>query len=71
MELNQIPLHVPSIQTAIPITTTTTLKFIGYDKFGNAGTPGEETYTIDNTGPTVTAAPTSTTFGPLEWISRH
>ena len=50
---------------AIPITTTTTLKFIGYDTLGNAGPVGTETYTIDSTGPTVTALPTSTAFGPL------
>ena len=49
----------------IHLTVTTTLKFIGYDNFDNKGTPGEETYTLDTTGPTVTAAPTSTAFGPL------
>ena len=41
------------------------LKFIGYDTFGNAGPVGTETYTIDSTGPTVTAAPTTGTFGPV------
>ena len=49
---------------AIPISSTTTLKFIGYDTFGNAGPVGTETYTIDSTGPTVTASPTTGTFGP-------
>ncbi len=49
---------------AISITTTTTLKFIGYDTVGNAGAPGEEVYTLDNTGPTVTATPATSTFGP-------
>ena len=49
---------------AIPITSTTTLKFIGYDTFGNAGPVGTETYTIDSTGPTVTASPATGTFGP-------
>ena len=34
--------------------------------FGNAGTPGEETYTLDNTGPTVTADPTSAHLVQLE-----
>ena len=49
---------------AIPISSTTTLKFIGYDTFGNAGPVGTETYTIDSTGPTVTASPATGTFGP-------
>ena len=49
--------------TAIHLTATTTLKFIGYDNFDNAGAPGEETYTLDNTGPTVTASPPGGTFG--------
>ena len=30
----------------IPISTTTTLKFIGYDTLGNAGPVGSETYTL-------------------------
>ena len=51
--------------SAIHLTATTTLKFIGYDNFDNKGTAGEETYTLDTTGPTVTADPTSTPFGPL------
>ena len=65
MELTQTPQpHVHEYTSAIHLTATTTLKFIGYDNFDNAGTPGEETYTLDDTGPTVTANPTSTAFGP-------
>ena len=38
----------------------------------NAGNPGgTETYTLDNTGPTVTANPTSTTFGPTLGLDRR
>ena len=44
---------------AISISSTTALKFIGYDTLGNAGPVGTETYTIDATGPTVTASPIS------------
>ena len=50
---------------AISISSTTTLKFIGYDTLGNAGPVGTETYTIDATGPTVTASPPGGTFAPL------
>jgi hypothetical protein len=38
-------------------TTTTTIKFIGYDTHGNAGPVGSETYVIDKQGPTITAFP--------------
>ena len=55
--------------SAIHLTATTTIKFIGYDNFDNAGNPGEETYTLDDTGPTVTANPTSTTLVQhLDWM---
>ena len=65
MELTQIPQCTRTQYTsAIHLTATTTLKFIAYDTAGNKGT-GEETYTLDTTGPTVTADPTSTPFGPL------
>lgn len=50
--------------STIHLTATTTLKFIGYDNFDNKGTPGEETYTLDDTGPAVTASPLGGTFGP-------
>ena len=60
-----LPHHqVPLYTGPISISTTTTLKFIGYDLVGNAGPVGTETYTLDSTGPTVTASPTSSTFGP-------
>ena len=60
-----LPHHQVHLYTGpISITTTTTLKFIGYDLVGNAGPVGTETYTLDSTGPTVTASPTSSTFGP-------
>src|SRR5206468_8777836 len=46
-----------SVSAATGATTTTTIKFIGYDTFGNAGPVGSETYIIDKQGPTVTANP--------------
>ena len=44
-----------SVSAATGATTTTTIKFIGYDTLGNAGPVGSETYIVDKLGPTVTA----------------
>jgi hypothetical protein len=48
-------------------TTTTTIKFIGYDTHGNAGPVGSETYIIDKLGPTIIANPVGGSY--LENIS--
>ena len=58
-----------SITGATATTTTTVLKFIGYDTLGNSGPVGTETYVIDKEGPTVTASPTGGTFATDQLVT--
>lgn len=57
----------PLFVDPIPITQTTTVKFIGTDALGNASLVSSAQYTIDTLPPTVSADPPGGTYGtPLD-----
>jgi outer membrane protein assembly factor BamB len=55
--------------TPININTTTTLKFIAIDTFGNQGTVQTETYNIDTTPPTIQTNPTGGNYNTAQTIT--
>ena len=55
--------------SAISITATTTLKAIAKDSLGNFGDVMSEVYTIDSTGPTVTASPLGGTYSSSQSVT--
>jgi hypothetical protein len=64
----------PSSSTAayvgpIRITTTTTLRFVAVDAFGNHGVSESQTYTIDSAAPKVMASPEGNSFRTEKMIT--
>ncbi|MBM2819200.1 MAG: putative xylanase/chitin deacetylase, partial [Nitrosarchaeum sp.] len=55
--------------TAIPITTTTMLKFFAKDNAGNSESVKTQVYTIDSTAPTTTALPLGGTYTTAKSIT--
>jgi hypothetical protein len=55
--------------TPIPISATTTLKYIGKDSVGNVSTPNSVEFTIDATAPTITASPLSGSYESVQNVT--
>jgi hypothetical protein len=64
------PTNVSALySTALAVSATTTLKFVGIDRAGNASPVATETYVIDTVVPTVSASPAGGTYNSARSVT--